>query len=159
MAIAPTPSTAPAAFYPTTAGTTPTASATGATPASPAAASTPAATAAMNPVTSAALSAQAGIVATLGATGSTVQTYSPAGLLTRIEQAASDAAALPKSPLAAAGAGAGADAAASSTSDAASVMDANSNWARVLKSNPALAGVAIGNAFDQGIVNTFSTYA
>jgi hypothetical protein len=119
----------------------------------------------MNPVTSAALSAQAGIVATLSVTGSTVQTYSAAGLLSRIEQAADSAAALPKSPLATAdtrmtaASAASAASTTSATSGASSVLDADSNWASALKSNPALAGVAIGDAFDQGILNTIDTYA
>lgn len=137
-------------------GTVSTSSAATSTASTTAASTTAASTSAMNPVTSAALSEQAGIVATLGVSGSTVQTYGATGLLTRIEQAADGAAALPASPLAAAGTGA---TAASATSSASSVLDADSNWATALKSNPALAGVAIGDAFDQGILNTIDTYA
>jgi hypothetical protein len=115
-------------------------------------------------------SSEAAIVATLGGSGNRVQIYDGSGLLSQIRQiqAAGDAAASAYSPAAsvttsstisATTSSNGSTTSAASTSTPASGTDVTANWATILKTRPELTGVAIGYAFDQGIVNTLSTYA
>jgi hypothetical protein len=101
------------------------------------------------------LSAQAGIVATLGNSESPSQTYDATGLLNAVAQAgmAQAATSVPTStdPAASTDTSAG-----SSTSVAAAVPG---DWGAILKSNPALTSVAVEDAVAQGIVNTINVYA
>ena len=120
----------------TTPGTAPPASATAPSPSTS--------------VTLSALSAEAGIVATLNG-GSTSQTYDATGLLNLVAQAG----------MAQAGAAGKAAAAANgdtpeSTSTPGTV---SADWGTILKSNPGLTSTAVGYAVTQDIVNTLSTYA
>jgi hypothetical protein len=98
------------------------------------------------------LSAEAGIVATLGSSTSAFQTYDATGLLNQVAQAGNAAAAggapLPDPSTAASPA--------ESTSVAAAVPG---DWGSILKSNPALTSVAVADAVAQGIVNTINVYA
>lgn len=124
------------------------------------------------PQAAATLAADAGVVASLGGTSVGGLTYNAAGLLDAIAQAgaasspppagAADpqqsldqavAATLPPSP---ATSGIYTSSGLLQALPAASVT---SNWANLLQANPALAGVAIGDSFDQGIVGTISTTA
>jgi hypothetical protein len=111
-------------------------------------------------------SSEAAIVATLGGSGNRVQIYDGSGLLSQIRQiqAAGDAAASAYSAAASATTSAttsssGSTTSTASTSQPATGTDVTANWATILKTRPELAGVAIGYAFEQGIVNTLSTYA
>jgi hypothetical protein len=113
-----------------------------------------------------AYSSEAAIVATLGGSGNRVQIYDGSGLLSQIRQlqAAGDAAASAYSSAASATTSAttssnGSTTSTASTSTPATGTDVTANWATILKTRPELTGVAIGYAFDQGIVNTLSTYA
>jgi hypothetical protein len=109
-----------------------------------------------------AYSSEAAIVATLGGSGNRVQIYDGSGLLSRIRQiqAAGDAAASAYSPAASVTTSSSASTtSAASASTPATGTDVTANWATILKTRPELTGVAIGYAFDLGIVNTLSTYA
>ena len=96
----------------------------------------------------------AAIVATFGSSsGSAVQVYDGSGLLSQIRQiqAAGDADASAYASKT--------SATTSATGTSTTGPDVTANWASILKTRPELAGVAIGYAFEQGIVNTLSTYA
>ena len=100
------------------------------------------------------LSEQATIVATLGNSGSGVQTYDATGLLNAVTQAgmvqAGTATPTSTDPTASTDTSAG-----SSSSVAAAVPG---DWGTILKSNPALTSVAVEDAVAQGIVNTINVY-
>ena len=101
-------------------------------------------------VTLSALSAEAGIVATLNGAG-TYQTYDATGLLNLVAQAGM------------AQAGAAGKAAAAARQDATGGTSfagtVSADWGTILKSNPGLTSTAVGYAVAQDIVNTLSTYA
>lgn len=101
------------------------------------------------------LSEQAGIVATLGGSGSAFRTYDATGLLNAVAQAgmAQAGTTVPAStdPAASVDTSAG-----SSSSVAAAVPG---DWGTILKANPALTSVAVEDAVAQGIVNTIDVYA
>jgi len=103
-------------------------------------------------VTMSTLSAQAGIVATLGSSTSTFQTYDATGLLNQVAQA-SNAAAAGGAPLP----DPSADASPAAATSVAAAVPAD--WGSILKSNPALTSVAVADAVAQGIVNTINVYA
>jgi len=87
-------------------------------------------------VTLSALSAEAGIVATLNG-GNTYQTYDASGLLNLVAQAGMAQAGATGKPAA----------------------GVSADWGTILKSNPGMTSIAVGYAVTQDIVNTLSTYA
>jgi hypothetical protein len=107
------------------------------------------------------LSAEASVVATLsGRAASGLQTYDATGLLTQVQQA-SQAAALAAVQSSVAGQG-------TSTTDSAAADGATAttpgpvipgDWASIVKANPSMAGIAIADAVDHGIVNTINVVA
>lgn len=89
----------------------------------------------------ASLSAAAGVVATLGG-GSSAQVYSPAGLLNTFARAGTaDAGAAPSSP--------------TGSANAATLAN-SSEWASILKANPAAAAFVIGASYTSGIIDTLA---
>jgi hypothetical protein len=101
-----------------------------------------------------ALSAEAGIVATLGRASGTLQTYDATGLLNRVAQAdmaaaGSGAGTAPSSPVTSSG----------NDSDTPVATTVPGDWGSLLKSDPGLTSTAVADAVAQGIVNTISVYA
>lgn len=121
------------------------------------------------------LSADAGVIATLGSTSTSLQTYSATGLLNTIAQAGSAPSASAPAPPAGTDIPStvqqqvdkgiadtlSADPATSGVYGRAGTLqnlpgDTSSNWASVLKSDPSYAGPLIGDSFRQGIIDTFA---
>jgi hypothetical protein len=92
-------------------------------------------------VTLSTLSEQAGIVATLGGSAGSFQTYDATGLLNAVAQANM----------------AGTDTSAGSGTSVSAAVPGD--WGTILKANPALTSVAVEDAVAQGIVNTINVYA
>lgn len=124
------------------------------------------------------LSATAGVIATLGASGTTVQTYDAAGLLNAIAHAGNaSSTSIPVPPSgtdtqlqAQQQVNQGivgtlpSDAASSGIYNSAGTVqnlssDTSANWATILKSNPSLAENVIADSFTQGIVSSISVFA
>lgn len=123
------------------------------------------------------LSADAGVIATLGGASSSLQTYDAAGLLNTLVgagqpvadalniEAGSDVGAVAQD-LTDSGVTAllSSDAASSGIYSASGglqslVGGSASNWSTVLKTNPELAGVVVGDSFAQGVIGGINTTA
>jgi hypothetical protein len=111
------------------------------------------------------LALDAGVIATFGATTSMVQTYNAVGVLNGVLAAAvngqkaasttpssggSDGSSAPP-PTTGNGSG-GSNTTSGSSTPATGSTDVNANWARLLKSSPAMAYTAVADSVNQGLI-------